>query len=177
MVARKDRILDVEVDTKKMNNLQNKLSKYPPFAIQEGLRAAEEYLNNDQFKLSMYPEESDEPFLWSSDKQRKAYFASDGFGKGIPYQRTYELMRSGTFAVNAGYLTVEYTNTAPYSNYVINPSMQIIGHKRRGWQPINQFVVAQSKNIARVFQTAARAAWEKLTGSESFDYVRRRAGK
>ena len=28
------------------------------------------------------------PVQWDSEKQRRAYFASNGFGKGIPYQRT-----------------------------------------------------------------------------------------
>lgn len=33
------------------------------------------------------------PIQWDSPKQRKAFFASDGFGRGIPYQRIqqYEL--------------------------------------------------------------------------------------
>jgi hypothetical protein len=27
------------------------------------------------------------PIQWDSEKQKRAYFATDGFGKGIPYQR------------------------------------------------------------------------------------------
>lgn len=30
------------------------------------------------------------PVHWDSEKQRRAYFATDGFGEGIPYRRTYK---------------------------------------------------------------------------------------
>jgi hypothetical protein len=36
-----------------------------------------------------YP--SQYPIEWTSEKQRRAYFATDGFGAGIPYQRTGKL--------------------------------------------------------------------------------------
>jgi hypothetical protein len=164
----KDKLLNVSVDTKKMNSLQNKLAKYPAVAIKAGLKAAEDYLNDGQFKEQMYPpSQSGSPFEWSSERQRKAFFASDGFGGGIPTQRTYELAQSGTFAINEGYLAVEYQNTAPYSKYVISSNDVIIGHRKRGWKPINQFVVAKSKDIAKVFEKAVKEAWNKM---ESFMY-------
>lgn len=161
-MAKTNKLLDVSVDTKKLTSLKTKLEKYPPAAIKAGLRAAEDYLNDDYFKMSMYPNESSEPFQWSSDKQRMAFYASDGFGRGIPTERTYELMNSGTFQINEGYLTVEYRNTAPYSKFVIDPSNQIIGHRKRGWQPINKFVVDKSKDVAKVFEKAAKEAWDKI---------------
>jgi hypothetical protein len=155
-------LLRITTDTNKLTSLKKKLEKYPPAAIKAGLVAAEEYLNTDEFKMSMYPPESDEPFEWSSDKQRAAFFASDGFGRGIPTERTHELAQSGVFRVSEGNLWVEYENLAPYSNYVINPSMQIIGHRKRGWKPVNTFVVGRSKEIAKVFEKAAKAAWDNI---------------
>lgn len=38
-----------------------------------------------QFRREPGPSAS--PVQWESDKQRKAFFASDGFGHGIPYRR------------------------------------------------------------------------------------------
>ncbi|PJF38481.1 MAG: hypothetical protein CUN54_10770, partial [Phototrophicales bacterium] len=32
----------------------------------------------------------DYPIEWTSERQRRAYFATDGFGAGIPYKRTGE---------------------------------------------------------------------------------------
>ena len=36
------------------------------------------------------------PINWDSDRQRKAYFATGGFGDGIPYQRTGATAASGS---------------------------------------------------------------------------------
>lgn len=40
------------------------------------------------------------PVQWDSEKQRRAYFASNGFGKGIPYNRTGAYSRSWTVDKN-----------------------------------------------------------------------------
>jgi hypothetical protein len=37
---------------------------------------------------------ADYPIEWTSERQRRAYFASNGFGAGIPYQRTGQLQES-----------------------------------------------------------------------------------
>jgi hypothetical protein len=159
----KDSLLNISVDTNKITRLKTKLVKYPPNAIKAGLKAAEDYLNDDQFKMSMYPpSQSGSPFEWSSDKQRKAFFASDGFGGGIPTQRTYELAQQGVFSMNEGYLTVEYQNYAPYNKFVISSNDVIIGHRKRGWQPVNKFVVAKSKDIAKVFEKAVKETWARM---------------
>jgi hypothetical protein len=51
---------------------------------------------------------------WKSERQRRAFFATDGFGGGIPYRPTGKL--------EAGW-DVEYTNRDPYSGEftVVNP--------------------------------------------------------
>lgn len=41
------------------------------------------------------------PLEWESERQRRAYFATDGFGKGIPYRRTHAFVRG--WHVLAGY--------------------------------------------------------------------------
>lgn len=161
----KPRLLDVSVNTKSMTKLQSKLDKYPPYAIKEGLKAAEDYMNTDSFKMGMYPESKmGSPFDWSSRKQQQAFFASDGFGGGIPHQRTYELAQSGSFSINEGYLSIEYQNE-PYTKFVIHPVDMILGHRRRGWKPINQFIVSKSREVVRVFENAVKGAWTKM---ESF---------
>lgn len=56
------------------------------------------------------------PIKWDSERQRRAFFASDGFGRGIPARRTgnynarYRIIRADN-----GY-TIE--NTARYGRYV-----------------------------------------------------------
>ena len=163
-------LLRIETDTAKLTKLKGKLAKYPKFATLEGLRAASAYLNEDTFRESMYPPESNEPFTWSSEKQRRAFFATDGFGRGIPTKRTHELMLSGRFRIDEGTFWVLYENVAPYSPWVISPQFQIIGHRKRGWKPVNTFVVGKSKDIARVFTRATKAAWDKMKNYNVGDF-------
>lgn len=156
---------DVIVDQKKLNSLQNKLSKYPYYAIQQGMIAATDYLN-DIDMVQMYPPESDEPFIWSSDRQRKAYFASDGFGGGIPYSRTYDLADSGEFTYHAGeedgpYSTISYSNPLPYSDYVIGANI-IIGLRKRGWKPVNKFVITRSRDVGEAFRRTVLNTWQDM---------------
>ena len=44
------------------------------------------------------------PIWWESEKQRRAYFATNGFGKGIPYKRTG--------AYNAGFVIRKTPNSS-----------------------------------------------------------------
>ncbi len=65
---------------------------------------------------------STSPVAWDSEKQRRAYFATDGFGAGIPYQRT------GTY--NASWQTEQRTYAGGgevrlYTSY--EPSIYITG--------------------------------------------------
>lgn len=162
-MASANRFLNVSVDTKQITRLQAKLSKYGSAAIQQGLKDTKEYLNQDDFKIQMYSDiPAGTPFEFSSDKQRRKVMALLNEQGGPPYDRTYELMRSGVFDVNQGSLWIEYSNSAPYSDYVINPQFQIIGHRKRGWMAINKFVVAQSKQIAKIFQNATKKAWSEM---------------
>lgn len=161
-----NKMFDVVVDTKKITSLQNKLSKYGPYAIQQGLEAANEFMNTADFKMGMYPpDQSGAPFSWSSDIQRQAFFASNGFGGGVPHNRTYDLAMEGEFVVSPANLYIEYMNE-PYSNFVIGSSM-IVGHRKRGWRQINQYIVSRSREIANIFRKAALDAWEK---AEEFIY-------
>jgi hypothetical protein len=83
------------------------------------------------------------PIEWTSEKQRKAFFASNGFGRGIPTKRTA--------ALNEGWLSVSTTipglgtniliwNTKDYTQFVVGrftPSTHMQRfHRNTGWQPV-----------------------------------------
>lgn len=166
-----NKMFEVKADTKKITALQNKMAKYPPYAIKAGMEAVEGYLNTLSM-VEMYPSESHDPFVWSSEKQRRAYFASDGFGAGIPYSRTNNLAEGGEFSVNQSsfqgtpYSTIGYTNTVPYAKFVISTDA-IIGMIKRGWKPITKFVTSHSKQIGDVFRSTVKSTWDKM---EEFIY-------
>lgn len=155
-------MLTVAIDNAKITRLQNKFKDYGPFAIKKGLEAASDYLNSPDVKASMYPQKSSAPFVWSSEKQRRAYFATNGFGGGIPYQRTMMLYEMGKFTVNPKSFWVEYSNSMPYYKWVIHPTYQIIGHKIRRWPLITRFTTAQSSKVVSDFKKAAVSAWELM---------------
>lgn len=81
---------------------------------------------------------------WTSDKQRRAYFATDGFGAGIPYQRTGGLAaawRVVTQTTATGFrMVVENPNRA--ARFVYGSLAKNVGaasrfqqkfHKTTGW--------------------------------------------
>ena len=74
------------------------------------------------------------PVEWESTRQMRAYFATDGFGAGIPYVRSHGL-------VNAWSVVVDYTNTLssitvenlnPVATYVYGFRQQRF-HRNTGW--------------------------------------------
>ncbi len=57
-------------------------------ALEALLDGLEPVVNDIQSAMQSEGDPSESPVHWDSEKQRKAYFASDGFGAGIPYQRS-----------------------------------------------------------------------------------------
>lgn len=84
--------------------------------------------------------------VWTSDKQRRAFFASNGFGKGIPTRRSFSLIAGWQYEIKQTGAGVEvvYSNDVPYARYVVgtlaqNPTARNrfiqIQHKIQGWRP------------------------------------------
>jgi len=57
------------------------------------------------------------PVKWDSEKQRRAFFATNGFGRGIPSRRT-DRYRLGWNIQQAGAIGYRLENNAPYSKYL-----------------------------------------------------------
>lgn len=74
------------------------------------------------------------PFKFATDKSRIAYFASNGFGHGIPYIRTGAL--GSAWQINAiivgNDVVVLASNDAKGAPFVFGPR-QVPGHRRTGW--------------------------------------------
>lgn len=155
------------VDTAQVTRLRAKFAKYGPFAIQKGLDAANNFLNSPDVRAGLYPNREYGPFVWSSDKQRKAYFATDGFGGGIPYMRTMQLYENAHFNVSSQSFFIEYINSSPYAKWVQHPSYQIIGMKMRHWMFVNKYIITHKSRIISEFKPAALKAWKEL---DSFIY-------
>lgn len=103
-----------------------------------------------------YPD--DYPLPWTSDDQRQAYFATNGFEAGIPYQRTGGLSKSwrvvGTRSGNAFTIVIE--NTQDSAKYVFGSLAQDITqaskfqqqfHAMTGWQLASPIVQRYADDV------------------------------
>lgn len=74
------------------------------------------------------------PLKWQSERQRRAFFATDGFGHGIPYRRTGRLSAgwkvTAVFERDGG--VIKATNDTPYAEYVQGVMAQDM-HIITGW--------------------------------------------
>lgn len=74
------------------------------------------------------------PYQWTSEKQRKAFFATDGFGRGIPTVRTHETSGGWTVATeDSDWTRVRIENEAEGAHWVYGDGQQR-GHAADGWR-------------------------------------------
>lgn len=85
-------------------------------------------------KLRVEPPPPKYPLVWTSAKQRRAFFATNGFGKGIPYRRTHDLANNWrtVFIATPTGGEMAVVNSAPESDYVQGEKQQIM-HQITGW--------------------------------------------
>lgn len=136
-------------DYKEVDGLIGFARTYPDYTIgvARDVWAEIEPLFMDE--LTYTPDKPDYPLEWQSDLQRKAFFASDGFGKGIPYERTGRLQDSWytRLDVRRTNLALTLANSVPYGPFVLgdlipgrrqNPQQRM--HINTGWQPVAETV-------------------------------------
>ena len=83
--------LKLEANTKPLDGLYVMLERFPELAAEAGEETANQLTPELLARLQVQPPartENSPPIQWTSERQRRAYFATDGFGAGIPYKRT-----------------------------------------------------------------------------------------
>lgn len=89
------------------------------------------------------------PIEWQSERQRRAFFATDGFGRGIPYRRTGRVQAS--WQVNSrledtqGRVVLE--NIDPKAIYVQGDIVQRM-HLVSGWPQVDDVVARYDVQLA-----------------------------
>lgn len=112
------------------------------------------------------------PIQWRSEKQRRAFFATNGFGAGIPTQRTGKLQdgwkvldesdfRQGLFTIFNDATTRNYFTGAIvyYEEYITGISQQPF-HRNTGWIR-SQDVLAEAMVSA---ETIIIDTWAEVNG-------------
>ena len=77
-------------------------------------------------ELRIVPPPPNYPIKWKTARQRRAFFASNGFERGIPTERTGLLLDSYDVVLNstdAGGILLA-TNDAPYARFVVGDDAQ-----------------------------------------------------
>lgn len=153
----------IKIDVRGIKDLQEFLSKLPRGTIRAAIAAASEYfIGDEKHGLKHYPARvthgKDNPYRWQSDKQRRAYFATDGFGGGIPSKRTGNLADKWvSHPTNDGY-RMKIKNTSEYASYVQGDNQQR-GHRADKWR---KFAAIIQSNMNGAFRAANRAVEEYI---------------
>jgi hypothetical protein len=94
------------------------------------------------------------PYHWQSDKQRRAFFATGGFGRGIPSKRTGKL--SGGWQSSVDPYRKTLFNRVPYAKYVQGDAQQT-GHEIDGWRKVGKVILDNMKGgMLRARQAVAK---------------------
>jgi hypothetical protein len=80
------------------------------------------------------------PIRWASEKQRRAFFATDGFGRGIPTRRTGKVQAGwqGEITRNDGTFSYAVFNAVSYAPFVYGSLAQNRTAALRFQQPFHQ---------------------------------------
>jgi hypothetical protein len=142
-----------------LEEVQAFLKALPRGSMRSAIKAFSEYiLGDDTHGLRHYPPRrshgAGNPYRWQSEKQRRAFFATKGFGKGIPSRRSYELSRGWQQSVDPYRKTL--FNRVPYAKYVMGNQQQI-GHTTDGWRKIGKVITDNVKGgMLRARQAVAK---------------------
>lgn len=124
-------------ETPQLKRVQQFARDYPDLALQsfqDNIIPFVETLT-DRLLRRRVPPPAKKPIQWTSEKQRRAFFATDGFGHGIPYRRRrpgIEAEWQVSLYVDSGGATVSIINPNPAAPFVYGRWKQQF-HTNTGW--------------------------------------------
>jgi len=148
----------VTIDIRGVEEIQAFLRTVPRGTIRVAIDAIADYLlGNERRGLKHSPPRVQHgpgnPYKWQSEKQRRAYFATDGFGGGILYRRTGKMAESWQKrATNDGY-RMSLKNASSYAQYVQGDRQQT-GHAADKWRKVAAII---STNMTGAMRAANQA--------------------
>ena len=129
--------VDITADLDVLDAIEEQMSKAPGLMATAYKRAVDRFIARPMLaELRREPGPVSRPLEWQSERQRRAYFATDGFGGGIPSTRSGKLLRGFRVSIDGAPkegVVLMLTNRVPYTRYVMGDDMQKM-HIRTGWQ-------------------------------------------
>jgi len=149
----------IGIDISGVPELQAKMAALYPEAADAGVELVNEYMLNVEQENARLPY-AGEPFVWSSDKQRRKVMALLREQGGPPYSRSQQLSR-GWQLLGYGRNQI-LVNEVPYAQWVKQESTQIIGMAARGWKTIETDLRERAAQIQRRFEAGVKNAIKDL---------------
>jgi hypothetical protein len=129
--------IDVTVDDDIIHAIEDTLKVAPGLMKTAYKRNVGRLRSRILARLKVEPKKPTYPLRWKSERQRRAFFATDGFGGGIPSTRSGKLLASYDVQVtdigDGGVLSI--TNSDPKARFVIGDDAQPM-HLDTGWKQI-----------------------------------------
>lgn len=129
--------IDVTVDLDILQAIEEDAAKAPAYAKTAYTRTLTQFrpriLRVLQVEPALWP--AGKRRRWQSRRQQQAFFASDGFGAGIPTQRTGKLLQSYDVLFSedtSGGAILQVVNTDPKAVFVVGDRAQMM-HLDTGW--------------------------------------------
>lgn len=126
--------IKIDVPTDVFIALQEQATKLPALVNKAIERQGANIRKRMLDELQKEPSKPKYPIRWKSERQRRAFFATNGFGGGIPYRRTGRLAANWKVRIvfdQAGG-SISAVNDTPYANYVQGDDAQPM-HLASGW--------------------------------------------
>jgi hypothetical protein len=138
--------------TPRLRRLQEYAVKHPELAMQSIVEHIVPFIERrlDVRLRKAIPGPVTYPIQWTSERQRRAFFATDGFGHGIPYHRTGGVAAAWRLVVTATLsqgVTVVARNDSPAAPFVYGAWKQVF-HTNTGWpdaRPILDQIAAETQ--------------------------------
>lgn len=133
--------MDVTVDTDVLDAISEAAQESPRRMNRAYKRRIKRLRQQLLDELREYPGPVKYPFRWKSERQRRAFFASNGFGNGIPYVRTNTLKDGWVTHIRdqKDGAVFEVENKADYAGFVVGDWQQP-GHLATGWNSAGEIV-------------------------------------
>lgn len=146
----------MQIKVRYLEEFKEFISSLPRNARGEATKAGGKYLiGNDRRGLKHYPKRvqhgENNPYQWQSEKQRRKYFATKGFGEGIPYTRKNRLA-DGWTQIEDG-VNSKVVNSVPYAKYVVGDDQQR-GHAADKWRKVGKVIEDNMKGMIQAMQQA-----------------------
>lgn len=148
--------MQIKFSVRNVEKIKAYLASLPRGVKIAAMKAFSEYIiGNEHHGLKHEPSQKqhDEsnPYQWQTEKQRKAFFASDGFSQRIPTVRTHEGVNSWTTEnQDSNWTQVKITG----GNVFVQGDYQQRGHTIDGWRKYAEIVRMNTTGAMRAAMAA-----------------------